>query len=480
MENTVNRYGMLGDARRLGEILSVARKHKITQGITPEKVCAIFKDLGTAFIKTGQLLSLHPEVLPKEYCKALETLRTAAPALTTIQIREIISEEYGRPWSELFTRIMPFPVGCASIAQVHEAYLLDGTRVAGKVQRPDCFQMMEQDIRLLKKAISILKLRQLDNLLVFLNNALDETWRVAQQEMDFFQEAKNIDRLAEILEPMEFACVPGVYHEYTTKNVLVMEFIDGYDLSDQKGLLAAGYDLSEICQKIIRSYIKQWAEDLFFQADPHSGNIRIRGGQIVWLDLGMMGRLSDREAEALHHCMHGIWKNDVPEFTRWGLTLFGYEQDHPQIEDMEREFGAFLDKYRVQSIREMNETGDIFVELFNLGYKYGVEIPMSLTMYGRSLLVMEGTVSDLDENTDLADIIGKHLAAYAIGDGPAGKIARKLSHKKLCSGAPLHYNASQAEAGDGELSDRELLSEEEYRILVESGSDVWTAEESSP
>ena len=121
----------------------------------------------------------------------------------------------------------------------------------------------------------------------------------------------------------------------------------------------------------------------------------------------------------------------------------------------------------------MNETGDIFVELIGIGAKYGIEIPMSLTMYGRSLLVMEGTVSDLDENTDLADIIGKHLAAYAIGDGVAGRIARKLSHKKLCSGGRLRCNATAGQEIE-EIPDSELLSAEEYKILAESGSDVWT------
>ena len=477
MENYSARYGLLGDARRLGEILRVANKYKVTQGLTPEKVVSIFRELGTAFIKTGQLLSLHPEVLPKAYCKALEGLRNSAPAITTMQIREIITEEYGKPWNQIFTRIVGVPVGSASIAQVHEAYLLDGTRVAVKVQRPDSYRMMEQDIRLLKKALSVLKLKQLEPIMWLVNNALDETWRVAQQEMDFHQEAENIDRMREILAPMQFAYAPEVYHELTTKNVLVMEFIDGYELSDQDGLRAAGYDLSEICQKLIRSYIKQWAEDLFFQADPHSGNIRIRDGQVVWLDLGMMGHLSDREAEALHHCMHGIWKNDVAEFTDWGLVLFGYSPDHPQKLEMRKDFTAFLDKYRVQSIREMNETGDIFVELIGIGAKYGIEIPMSLTMYGRSLLVMEGTVSDLDENTDLSDIIGKHLAAYAIGDGAAGRIARKLSHKKLCSGARLRYSASTEPEAAEEPSDQELLSEEEYQILAESGSDVWTRED---
>ena len=475
MEKNSTRYGLLGDARRLGEILSVAGKYKVTQGLTPEKVCNIFKDLGTAFIKTGQLLSLHPEVLPKAYCKELESLRNAAPALTTIQIREIISEEYGRPWNELFQRILPFPIGCASIAQVHEAVLLDGTHVAVKVQRPDSYQMMEQDIRLLKKALSVLKIKQIENIMWFLNNALDETWRVAQQEMDFYKEAENIERLGKILEPMAFAAVPKVYHEYTRKNVLVMEYIDGIEITDHAALKAAGYDLSEVCQKLIRSYIKQWAEDLFFQADPHSGNLAVRDGQIIWYDLGMMGELTEKEANALHHCMHGIWKNDVMEFTEWGLVLMGKDPNSPFKNDLARDFTAFLDKYRVQSIHEMNETGDIFVELFNITLKYNVEIPVNLTMYGRSLLVMEGTVSNLDQQTDLADIIGKHLAAYAIGDGMAGKIARKLSHNKLISGGRLRCNAYEPTPED-EVPDEQLLTAEEYQILAESGSDVWTTE----
>ncbi len=475
MDNKTAKNGTLSDAKRLGEILTAAYRHKMLQGITPEKVCAMFKDLGTAFIKTGQLLSLHPEVLPKEYCKALESLRNDAPSITAMQIREIISEEYGKPWDQVFKRIAGIPVGSASIAQVHEAWLLDGTRVALKIQRPNSYQLMEQDIRLLKRAMAMLKLKQLESIMWLVNNALDETWRVAQLEMDFRQEAKNIDRIREILEPMEYAYAPKVYHEYTTKNVLVMEFIDGYELTDHEGLRAAGYDLSEICQKLIRSYIKQWAEDLFFQADPHAGNIRIRDGQVVWLDLGMMGALTEREAEALHHCMHGIWKNDVPEFTEWGLVLFGYSPNHPAKPYLEQDFTAFLDKYRVQSIREMNETGDVFVDMINIGAKYNIEIPMSLTMYGRSLLVMEGTVSNLDDKTDLADIIGKHLAAYAIGDGPAGRVARKLSHNKLCSGGRLRHNG-HAPATDEERSDRELLTEEEFQILAESGSDVWTSE----
>ena len=212
MENTSLRYGFVGDARRLAEILSVANKNNLTQGLTPERVANTFKQLGTAFIKIGQVLSLHPEVLPPEYCEKLKGLRNDVPSINASMIRDIISEEYGRPWNTVFSKISGIPEGSASIAQVHEARLLDGTRVAIKVQRPDSYQMMEQDIRLLKRALNVLKLKELEDKKWILENAIDETWRVAKEEMDFIKDAANIERMAKILEPMAFATTPGAGH----------------------------------------------------------------------------------------------------------------------------------------------------------------------------------------------------------------------------------------------------------------------------
>ena len=109
------------DAKRLFEIVKVIRKYKITQGMSPDELCAMFKELGPTFVKLGQLLSMHPEIIPMEHCKKLEALRTDASRLVTAQIREIVSEEYGVPWNKVFKQIMPYPLGAASIAQVHEA-----------------------------------------------------------------------------------------------------------------------------------------------------------------------------------------------------------------------------------------------------------------------------------------------------------------------------------------------------------------------
>ena len=281
--------------------------------------------------------------------------------------------------------------------------------------------------------------------------------------MDFIKEADNIERMAKILEPMAFATTPGVYHEYTTKDVLVMEFIDGIDLEDIEGLKAAGYDIREVCTKLIRSYIKQWAEDQFFQADPHPGNVRIRDGQIVWLDLGMMGELTDKETECLHHCMHAILKNDIDELMEWGWILLDMPDNYPKKAELTEVINRLLNKYRAMTVSDMNSSSEVIDDIIDLLTNFYINIPIDLNMYGRSLVIMEGTVADLDPDSNLVDIIAVHLAAYAIGDGKAGQIARKLSHRKLISGKPLRHSTYQEI--DIDPTDQELLTEEEYAIL---------------
>ena len=429
-----------GDVMRLAQIIKVINKYKLNQGLTPENVCGACKELGTAFIKMGQMLSIHPEVIPIEYCQALSELRTDAVKLTTAQMRDIVEEELGQPWYNIFSEFKPFPIGAASMAQVHEATLVDGRHVAVKIQRPDAKRILEQDIRLGKKAFSFIKIKAIQDIMYLINNALDETLRVGLEELDFIHEAENMDKIKENSKEMKFIKVPEVYHEYVTTNVLVMEYIGGCDISDHETLLKNGYDLNEICQKLIRSYIKQFAEDLFFHADPHAGNIKICDGQICWLDLGMMGEISIDQADGLRMCMRALLINDYEEFTDGALKLMGYQGEHPQRLELASKFKSFVDVYRKQTIQEMNVTGTVFVDMMQIGTDYNIIIPRSLTMYGRSLLTMEGTVADLDKDINLEKILAKHLAAYSIATSTGSGLAKKLSHKKLVSGTKLKYN----------------------------------------
>lgn len=448
------------DAKRLLEIVKVISKYKITQGISPEKLCEMFKELGPTFVKLGQLLSMHPEIIPMEHCKKLESLRTDASRLVTAQIREIISEEYGRPWNTVFERIMPYPLGAASIAQVHEAVLLDGTHVAVKIQRPEIYSVMERDVRLIKSALGIIKLKKINNVMN-LADTIDEVWAVAQEEMDFVREAENICRVRENINAIKYVYCPRVYDELSTKNILVMEYIGGFELTDKAAMLEQGYDVQEVCTKFINNYIKQFAEDRFFHADPHPGNVRIWDGRIVWLDLGMMGRLTETDAQLIKICMKAIFSNDYIGFSDAVLSICEHDPEIDMDAYYER-MRVYIDKYRVVSMEEMSSAVDIFADLYRIARDFGIKVPKSLTMFWRSLSIMEGTVSDLSPETDLAAIIGKHLAAQNLVKGVAGSITKKISHRKLISGSALSYNGHKEEAGDeDEFEDEEDESTEE-------------------
>jgi len=443
------------DTKRLLEIIKTISRFKPAQGLTPQKLCEILRALGPTFVKLGQLLSMHPEIVPEEYCRELESLRTDASQLVTAQMYDVLTAEYGKPWNKVFSRILPIPVGSASIAQVHEAYLLDGTHVAIKIQRPDIYETMERDTRLLKRAVGIVKFKSISSVMD-IGSTLDEVWNAAKEEMDFEREADNIEQLRRNIEGIEYVYCPKVFRELSTKNVLVMEYIGGCELNDLETLKAEGYDISEVCTKFINNYIKQFSEDRFFHADPHPGNIHVENGRVVWLDLGMMGYLSEKDAELVKVCMRTIFTGDSRGFGDTVLQICEHDADM-DMDDYYARMKAYIKKYRVISMADMSSSIDIFKDLYDICCIFNIQVPKSMTMFWRSMSIMEGTVSALAPDTDLAAIIGKHMAAIALGSGIAGSIARSKAHKHLISGSALSYNGHIAEdREDSEYSEAEL------------------------
>lgn len=460
------------DGKRLLEIIRVLSQHKITQGMTPEKLCSICKELGATFVKIGQILSLRPDMLPKDYCEALATLRTDAEHMITAQIREVISDEYGQSWHKVFENISAYPLGSASVSQVHEGYLLDGTHVAVKVLRPNTYSLMERDIRLLKKALAVLRFTSIGRIFD-INEALDEVWETAQEELDLLQEADNIERVSENMREVAYVRCPAVYREYCTKNVLVMEYIGGYELSDLESLRSAGYDTKEICRKLTRNYIKQVVEDRFFHADPHTGNLRILDGQIVWLDMGMMGKISEEQADAIFQVMHGVLINDDEQYTLGALKICGYGEDFPRMEELRAALRGYSDQYRTLNLKKMSSTSGIVTDALDIAVEYGVQIPKSFTMLARSLLIMETLATELDEDTDIAAILGKHLLVQTSGDGFAASVAKKMSHRKLVSGSLMrHGDAVYEEPEEEDEKDVSVPDEEQGNLENSEGESV--------
>lgn len=385
---------------------SVLKKYKITQGLTPEKLRLILQELGPTYIKLGQIMSLHSDILPKEYCEELMKLCSDVEPMPFEQVEEVLYESFGCKWNEIFSRIDKKPLGAASIAQVHYAVLKSGDEVVVKVQRKGIHDIMSRDITMLHKAVRLVPPVPIKGIVDF-DMVLDEMWAVAQEEMNFLTEASNMEEFARNNKDIVFAATPCLYREYTTSCVLVMEYIDGYRIDDKENLQKDGYDLNEIGSKLVDNYIKQVIEDGFFHADPHPGNVHIRDGKIVWMDMGMMGRLSERDKKEIGKAVTGIALNDIGMIQDAVLAV-GDFRGEPDTARLYKDIRMLIDKYGNQEMGQI-DVAVFMQELMEIMKTNKIALPHGFTMLARGLTQMEGVLADIAPSINMVEIAAARL-----------------------------------------------------------------------
>lgn len=392
---------------RLREITAVLRRHNITKGVSPVKLREILEDLGPTFIKLGQIMSMHSDILPKRYCEELMKLRSEVTPMPFEDVISVIDESYGRSWKRVFSSIEEKPQGSASIAQVHRAELKNGEDVVIKVQRKGIYEKMARDIALLHKAVKLLPPISIKGM-ADLDLVLDEMWSVTRDEMNFLTEASNMEEFARRNQDVNFVGTPRLYQQYTTVNVLVMEYIDGIGIDDKESLLANGYDLKEIGSKLVDNYIKQVMDDGFFHADPHSGNVKIRDGKIIWIDMGMMGRLTERDRELIGKAIQGVALNDVGLIQQAVLSL-GEFRNKPDQRKLYEDIEGLLLKYGSTHMGQIN-VASVMTDLMDVMKNNKIKMPHGLTMLARGLTQMEGVLADIAPDINMVEIATAHMS----------------------------------------------------------------------
>lgn len=401
-EQTLEQPARSESKERLKEIAAILRSHELVKGLTPEKLRAILEDLGPTYIKLGQIMSMRSDMIPKEYCEALTQLRTAVPPMPFDEVRRVVESSLGRAIEEVYSEFSRTPIGSASIAQAHTARLMDGERVVVKVQREGIHGIMARDMALLRKAAGLLRIAPGAGEVVDFSIVLDEMWKVTQEELNFNIEAANAEEFYRFNEDVAFATCPRIHRELTTSQVLTMEYIDGYAVDDRQSLTDNGYDLSEIGAKLADNYIKQVVTDGFFHADPHPGNIRIRGGQIVWIDMGMMGRLSARDQALFGKAVAAVAQHDVEGVKSVVLAMgrckgkIDHGALYADIEDMLTRFGD----------EELSglDLGQLMTECVDLARAHHISMPEGVSMLARGLATVEGVVADLSPDINVITI----------------------------------------------------------------------------
>ena len=403
---------------RLREITAVLRKHNITRGVTPEKLREILEELGPTFIKLGQIMSMHSDILPERYCHELMKLRTEVTPMPFEEVISVIEESYGRSWKRVFASIEETPQGSASIAQVHRAVLRSGEGVVVKVRRRGIYEKMARDIALLHRAVKLMPPVSIKGM-ADLDLVLDELWSVTRDEMNFLTEAANMEEFARRNKDVRFVGTPALYQQYTTVNVLVMEYIDGCGIDDKEALTEQGYDLKEIGSKLVDNYIRQVMDDGFFHADPHSGNVKIRDGKIIWIDMGMMGRLTEHDREMIGKAVQGVALGDVG-LIQQAVQGLGEFKERPDQRKLYGDIDGLLMKYGSVDIGKIN-VAEVMTDLMDVMKNHKIKMPHGLTMLARGLTHMEGVLADIAPDISMAEIAAAHMS---------GEFFRHLDMKK--------------------------------------------------
>ena len=415
-------------SKRLTEILGVLRRHHVARGLNPVKLREILEELGPTYVKLGQILSMRGDLLPAAYCAELEKLRTAVVALPFSTVRALLDEELGRPAGEVFPFIDPVPAGSASIAQAHAATLLSGERVILKVQRPRIRETMAADVALLLRHAKLLQRVLGTGDLLDFRSMVEELWATSQTEMDFLQEARNLQTFEKNRQGLVYITSPSVFAAYTTPRLLVMSDVGGIQIDELAALDAAGYDRAEIGRKAAENYCKQILDDRFFHADPHPGNLRIVDGKIAWIDFGMAGTISPALQEVLLKAIRALLDDDMYALTAAFLML-GRPEAPVDRSRLQEQLSGVVRQYKTKSFGKF-DFAPLIEECLQIIKSNRILLPADVSLLCRSMVTMEGTLGRVSPEVNLSQI----LAAHMLSRGVDWKAALAADGRQACAG----------------------------------------------
>ncbi len=396
--------------KRLHQIGKIAVQFDALKGLTPVKMRLMFEALGPTFVKVGQILSMRSEILPQSFCDELAKLRADADPMPYSIVLETLENEYRRPVDEIFAKIDPTPLGSASLAQVHRATLLTGEDVAVKVQRPGVRETMAEDVSIMRSlargATKIMHNAQV----VDFQGVVEELWETFDEETNFLNEARNLCEFKRFCEGYAYMDCPTPYVDLCTEHVVVMEYIEGIPIAHTRELLDDGYSLKEIGTKLVDNYASQILDAGFFHADPHPGNIEIRGGTIVLLDLGMTGRLNASTRAALKQMLFAVAKQDSAGLADALLRFAGTESNHTDYPSLLADLDGIVEEFGTVDLADL-DLAAFLAQLTQMARRHGIEIPSSVTTVGRALVTLEGLLDKFIPNVNMIQIVSKHIAA---------------------------------------------------------------------
>lgn len=384
-----------------------------------------FENLGSVFIKFGQLLSLRPDFLPREYCKELLYLLDQVPPFHYEEVRKTIVGDLGKPPEKIFKIFKKQPVAAASFGQVHIAYLKTGEKVAVKIQRPKILETVKIDISIIRFFASFLDTFNLGpNKLTGIINEF-EKW--TYEELDYQTEADYTEKFYEKTKNMKSSDVilsPKIYRKYCSKRVLTAEFIEGFSINtvllaiknnDKKFLSKikrARFSRKKVAETILKNSLRQIYLDGFFHADPHPANIIFdKNKRLFYIDFGIVGNLSRKNRlNCLRYTRSSLYGDSDNAFD--ALISLCKLEDNINLSEIKMKHDELLLK-RLEAIEKIKYgdsrqfIGEILLSSIKLFQKYRIKIPLDTMRYFRTLITVESIVFELYPDIEIEKIARK-------------------------------------------------------------------------
>jgi ubiquinone biosynthesis protein len=390
---TVTRVAQRSGLRRVLAEIGVRGNREATRE-SARNFRAALEELGTTFIKLGQLLSSRPDLLPDVYIEELRRLVDEVPPVPFADIDAVVRADLG---DDVFTSIDPEPLATASIAQTHLALLKTGRQVVVKVRRPGIVEQVEIDLALLRSTAALIAGHSETAQLLQIEALADELEVHLRAELDFFEEAHNTELIAGLVEDYELLVVPEVIRPYVTERVLTLEYIEGHKPLEDHGL--APEVAEELARQFFNAYVHQVVVEGVYHADPHSGNVLLTDdGRLALLDFGLLGRLDDDTRRGLSLLLLAIAQNRADDVSDLiiSLSLTSVKSDQPAfVQDVRRK----LPRFHWRPLSSIH-AGESLADLQRIALEHRIALPTSFALVGKTLAQADSIARVLDPELD--------------------------------------------------------------------------------
>ncbi|MGE5672893.1 MAG: ABC1 kinase family protein, partial [Mycobacterium leprae] len=381
-------------------------------------------DLQGLIIKVGQFLSTRVDMLPDSFTKELGQLQDAVPGAPFAAVRRQIETELGAQLTALFATFDPEPVAAASLGQVHRAVLKDGSTVAVKVLRPGIERLVATDLAALRRALRFLGRHTRLGRRFDLQAVLAEFEAVTGREMDYRQEAEHMRQFRQNFQGFDGIDVPQPYDDLITRRVLVMEFIDGFRITDRAGLVSAGIAPEPLAGRLIDAYLRQALVDGFVHVDPHPGNFIVRpDGRLVFIDFGMMDRITAEDRAHFADLVKGALTRDLTGVVAAVLKL-GFVRPGANTSLLRDALGFLIDRISGVPLAEGPEMDAFLEELREWLYEEPLQFPAKYLFLGRAVGLLAGVSTNLDPSIDWGEVLKAKALPLLAGQAAPGSADR--------------------------------------------------------